>query len=388
MINHSILLVDDQPENLQTMIKYLNETDSNYKILKAPNGKIAYDIAKRKKPSLIITDWDMPVMNGIEEIKLLRSDSNTKDIPVIVASGAMTLPENIKTAMEAGAGDYIKKPVDKIELSARVNSMLKLSTSYKKIKEQNTLLETQKNKIQKVVEELEEANKTKDKFFSIIAHDLKNPFHLMMGYSDLLIEDYDELSTAERKEYIGVIHESTQNTYKLLENLLLWAYTQKGIIKFKPEKENIYELSDETITVLSQAATEKSIELTNKVTNDIFVNIDKNMVSTIIRNLISNAIKFTPKGGKISIKAEPVTENKEFIKIIVSDTGVGIRPEVKCEIFELSGTISTKGTANETGTGLGLILCKEFTEKHGGKISVKSEIGKGSEFIFTIPLAV
>ncbi len=256
------------------------------------------------------------------------------------------------------------------------------------IEEKNQQLELQKNKIQNFANELEKANDTKDKFFSIIAHDLKSPFNAMLGFSELLHESFEEFDVNEQKEFINHIYQSVQNTYKLLENLLLWSRAQRGSINFKPEKENLYLLIVETIKILNQTAASKSITLRDDIPPDIFVNADKNLISTIIRNLISNAIKFTPKDGEVTIKARSASDdkNQHYTKICVKDTGVGISHEKQLKLFNISKNNSTKGTENETGTGLGLIICKEFVEMHSGKIWVESEPGIGSRFCFTLPV--
>jgi len=241
---------------------------------------------------------------------------------------------------------------------------------------------------------LKELNATKDKFFSIIAHDLKSPFNTMIGFADILIDNFKHLDDKTKKEYINYIREGAENTYKLLENLLLWSRTQNGSISYNPENLNLYLLITETCKPLNQSANNKSIVLNNKVDKNLYINVDKNMFSTIIRNLISNAIKFTPKGGNIEIGCTIETygrtsqqgNNPSVMEIYVKDTGVGIAKEKQNKIFDISENTSTKGTEKEIGTGLGLILCKEFVEKHGGNIWVKSEVEKGSEFIFTIPI--
>ncbi len=367
MGNYSILVVDDSQDNLKTISSFLKETELPLTILKAPNGKIACTLAEKKLPDLIIMDWEMPEMDGIETLKYLKNIEATKDIPVIMCTGKMTTSEHLKTALEAGAVDYIRKPVDKTELSARVYSMLKLSESYREIK----LL-----------------NATKDKFFSIIAHDLKSPFSALLGFSELLLENHATYDDAEREEYIRFINDGSIKTYKLLENLLTWAQSQTGRIKFTPEKINIEELINEIISLLEEPAGNKEIKLISNTERDLSVNADKNMINTVIRNLISNAIKFTPKGGDITVKSHKTTDenNQEFVKISIKDSGVGISPEIQTKLFKITENVSTKGTEKEAGTGLGLILCKEFVEKHNGKIWVESEVGKGSNFKFTIPL--
>ena len=236
-------------------------------------------------------------------------------------------------------------------------------------------------------EKLREINKAKDKFFSIIAHDLRNPFNTLLGFSEILNNNFEQYNTDEQKEYLGIIYKGIKNTYKLLENLLYWSRSQTGKIDFKPENVNLYLLVEETSQLLKQSAENKSIELINRIDKNIHIEADRRMFLIIIRNLFSNAIKFTPKGGKILIHSGLIIDKKqEFVKISVTDNGVGISKKVQSKLFDISESVSTKGTENEEGTGLGLILCKEFVEKHGGKIWVESEKGKGSTFSFIIPL--
>jgi len=246
-------------------------------------------------------------------------------------------------------------------------------------------------KIQKQYEQLKELNATKDKFFSIIAHDLIGPFNTMLGFSDLLVNKFEKFDVQKQKKFISFISENIQNTFKLLENLLLWSRSQRDIIKFNPKEINFYLLSNEVVDLLNQTAKNKSITIKNEIPKNIIVKADKNMLATIIRNLISNAIKFTPKGGIIEIGVETrrgvsLQHGVSLHEIYVKDTGIGINKENQAKLFKIEDNISTKGTNNEAGTGLGLILCKEFVGKHGGKIWVESKEGKGSKFIFTLPV--
>lgn len=237
-------------------------------------------------------------------------------------------------------------------------------------------------RLKKSKQKLMKSNQTKDKFFSIIAHDLRSPFNAMLGFSDILVNNFDKYDDKKKKKIVGIIRQNVQQTYKLLENLLTWSRLQRGIINFKPTKENLYYLSAGVIELLKQTAESKSITLKNEIPNDIFIKADINMLSAILRNLISNAVKFTQKDGEVKIKAK---EKQDFIEIIIEDNGIGISPEIQSKLFKITENVSTVGTENEKGTGLGLILCKEFVEKHGGKIQMKSKIGKGSKFSFIIP---
>ena len=206
----------------------------------------------------------------------------------------------------------------------------------------------------------------------------------MLGFSKLLLNNFENYDLPKQKKFLGIINNDMQNTYKLLENLLLWSRAQRGVIEFNPQKGNLYLLSGETLNLLKQSAENKTIALINDVSEDIYVNADKNMLLTILRNLISNAIKFTPQNGTIEIGVKTGRALSQKQQIYVKDSGIGIPKEKQGQLFEISENISTKGTEGEAGTGLGLILCKEFVAYHGGQIGVESEVGKGSEFIFTL----
>ncbi|MBK7631984.1 MAG: PAS domain S-box protein [Ignavibacteriales bacterium] len=228
----------------------------------------------------------------------------------------------------------------------------------------------------------ESANAAKDKFFKIISHDLRSPFNSIIGFSNLLNEEYDSFDDLRRKECIRQINMSSLNAYNLLENLLTWARTQTDEITINKEELNLKKLVETSIATALLNADAKNISVINNVQPELFISIDKNTALTFIRNIVNNAIKFTHKGGHITIDSHV---NEDSISLHITDTGVGISPEVIDHLFQIGKDISTKGTNNEKGTGLGLILCKEFIEKNGGSITVKSEVNKGSEFIIILP---
>ena len=233
--------------------------------------------------------------------------------------------------------------------------------------------------------ELEDSNASKDRFFSIIAHDLKSPFNGLLGFAGLLHHDFDTLSEKEKREFSGLIEESASGIYKLLENLLEWASSQTGAIQLNRDKLDVGHLISETI------GANKSFEENKRITSEIQVQTarlalaDEDTLKTVLRNLHSNAVKFTPRGGKIRFTVDDLDENRIIVR--VTDTGVGIRREDIGNLFNLRKKHRTEGTEKENGTGLGLILCKEFVEKNGGALSVESEPGKGSTFSFTLPAA-
>lgn len=229
---------------------------------------------------------------------------------------------------------------------------------------------------------LRELNATKDKFFSIIAHDLKNPFMAILGFSDLLVEKISDKDYESIEEYINIIRNSSQQVLSLLTNLLQWASSQTGKIKFNPEMIEIGALINEVTQLSGGAARQKSITISKKLPPNFLIFADKSMISTTLRNLISNAIKFTNPDGKIIISA---IKKQDELLITISDNGIGMNKETLKRLFEIEDGYSSRGTQNEPGTGLGLILCKEFVTRHKGKIWAESQPGKGSRFHFTIP---
>jgi len=234
----------------------------------------------------------------------------------------------------------------------------------------------------KQANELRELNATKDKFFSIIAHDLRSPFNSILGFSELLQDEakFTEIATIER--YATIISSTARNTLSLLDNLLAWARMQQGKVKFNPVSVILSNLIKQEFSVLENSALQKNISLISGFTENIILVADENMLSTTLRNLFSNAIKFTPNNGKVTVMAK--VEDGQ-VEISVSDTGIGMEEQTIQRLFNIETSFTTRGTQNEKGTGLGLLLCKEFIEKHGGEISVKSELGKGSTFSFTLP---
>jgi PAS domain S-box-containing protein len=230
---------------------------------------------------------------------------------------------------------------------------------------------------------LRQLNVDKDIFISILSHDLKSPFNNLLGLSEILTEDIRKLDMDEIEDIANNINKAARNTFNLLEDILMWARTQQGKIPFKPQNLNFTDICKNILEVLKPNADAKNITFNFSSEDQINVFADIDMSKTVLRNLVSNSIKFTNSGGKITINAE---QNSGDVTISVSDNGIGIPPDNLAKLFNISEVLSTKGTAGETGTGLGLILCKEFVEKHGGKIWVESEVGKGSDFKFTLPI--
>ena len=237
----------------------------------------------------------------------------------------------------------------------------------------------------KELQQLIQLNIDKDKFFSIITHDLKNPFNSIIGFSQILIEQIKEKDYEKISEYADYILQSSNRAMDLLMQLMEWSQSQSGRMDFNPENIDIITLIDEVTLLLNGAAGQKSIIISSKLPTKVQVYADKEMISTVLRNFISNAIKFTKPEGRITILAE---EKQNELIVSVSDNGVGISKERFNHLFKITEKCSTSGTQNEKGTGLGLILCKEFIEKNKGKIWVESKIGIGTIFYFSLPLSL
>jgi len=261
-----------------------------------------------------------------------------------------------------------------------------LETKNREIEQQKKELEEFNQAYREMNKELRTLNSEKDTFFSIIAHDLKNPFHALLGLSFLLKEDYPKLTDNERVNFAGEINQTSIKIFQMLENLLAWARTQTNQIEYNPEYINLSEFAEELYENTITQAHEKDISLSVDIRKQHQVFADTLMLETILKNLISNGIKFTPKGGAVRLKSELEPES-EFLKISVFDTGVGLTPEEQGKLFRIDRHLRKTGTESEEGSGLGLLVCQEFIKKHGGQIGVNSEPGKGSHFWITLPIS-
>ncbi len=353
-----ILIIDDVNDNIQIVASILNK--DGYKLNYATSGEKALKYAENNKFDLILLDIMMPEMNGFDVCRELKKNAATSEIPVIFLTAKDDI-DSISTAFEIGGVDYITKPFNKTELLARVKTHLNLKNAN---------------------EQLKQNIKARDKFFSIIAHDLKNPFSTLIGFASVLIEEFDTLSTDNLKEYHKYIYELSKKSFSLLENLLEWARSQMGQMIITPRKFKFKEIVDDTIELLIEDAERKNIHLSSKIDDSCEIFADPDTITVIIRNLIANAVKFTPLDGDITVSAKCFNN---FTEISVSDTGVGLSEEDMDRLFRLDVNPALIGSGTGKGTGLGLILCREFIKKNGGTIRVESELNKGCNFIFTLP---
>ncbi len=358
----AILIVDDNATNLGVIADYLNE--HGFRIVTARSGEMGIQRARTAQPDLILLDVMMPEMDGFEACRRLKADEQTKDIPVIFMTALSEVEDKVR-AFQMGGVDYITKPIQHEEVLARVETHLKIRQQAK---------------------ELTQTNADKDKFFSIMAHDLKGPFMPLLGNAELLTEMGDILPPEEVKQLGASIQRTARSVFNLLENLLQWARLQMGRMEYHPESIELADLARKSVDLLQDNAKVKGIRLVNVIEHGIFVSADVYMLNTVIRNLTSNALKFTPQNGQVTISArlpDAGGKDKGFVEVSVSDTGVGISDEVKKKLFKIDQHVTTVGTGRETGTGLGLIMCHEMVMKGGGRIWVESELGKGTAVKFT-----
>jgi len=359
----TILIVDDNPNNLKLLGGVLKGEGFDFRMAKS--GQQALNVLEKTKPDLILLDIQMPEMDGYETCKKIKENTEDTSIPIIFLT-ANTDSESVNKAFKAGGVDFITKPFNTEELMARIRTHIKL-------------------KVQ--AEELLRQNAAKDKFLSIISHDLKNPLANIIGFSELLKEDFYTLGEEKMQTFIHSIYESSKFSLDILNNLMDWARVQGGSLKSDKSNFNLSNLLNKNIEGHSPQALAKNINLRSDFDLNLSVYGDEKMISTVVRNLISNAIKFTPDGGEIVISSKEIVVNhKKVIETQICDNGIGMSYEELNKLFKIEHNFISKGTNNERGTGLGLILCKEFITQNDGNIRVESELTLGSRFIFNLKI--
>ncbi len=313
----------------------------------------------------------------IGEYSLVDSTPRSASITAVEPTELLRLDQKTFYSLIEKRPDISMAMLKALVLRLRDYNMLEAELTQKnsEIKKQTETLEQQRT-------ELEALNHTKDKFFAIIAHDLKNPFSTVLGISELLAREFESFDSESLKNFITQIYKYSNSTFNLLENLLQWSMVQTGRMPLKPHIIGLKDIVEENVELLSGNSSNKGLTIETDFYDDYYAYVDVNQVTTVVRNLISNAIKFTAHEGKISIKIEP---NDDFWEVSVTDNGLGISQHDQKKLFLIDSNHTSIGTSQEKGTGLGLILCKEFVERNGGKIWVKSELGKGSCFSFTVP---
>jgi two-component system sensor histidine kinase/response regulator len=391
MAEKVILCIDDESIVLDSLKEQIQQGfKGDYIVETAESGDEALEIldeliGEGKEIQIVIADFIMPGMKG--DALLSKIHGQKPAAKKILLTGQASIEGVSNAVNNANLYRFISKPWEKDDLILTLREAVKSFEQDETILRQNEELLELNASLEKKVEErtlqLKDMNATKDKFFSIIAHDLKNPFNTLMGFTELLLDNLDDYTQDKLREFIGILHETSKQSYALLENLLEWSRSQTGRIQLNKENLNIYEIAEDNISLLLNQAAKKRIKLENEIDLSVVVFADANMIRTVIRNLISNAIKYTRENGSITISSR---KNNNKHEISVKDTGLGIKPENKEKLFRIDLNYTTRGTADEGGTGLGLILCREFINKNGGDIWVESVYGEGSTFSFSLPL--
>ena len=358
-LNSHILIIDDVIQNLQIARAILQK--AGFQVSIAESGTEGLKLLKQTSIDLILLDIMMPEMDGFEVAATVKGMEKYANLPIIFLT-ARNDEESLTRGFELGAVDYITKPFRGAELRMRVQNHLQLRFTQR---------------------QLQEANAAKDKFFSIIAHDLRSPFTALVGMSQYLATGNDKLDAETAKEFLEGMHKSSRNAFNLLENLLEWSRIQTGQILISPEEIDISQIVQENLVLFEMNIKNKELQIENNLLTNEPAYADENSVNTIVRNLLSNAIKFTPKGGRVTLYSH---RTETDVVVTVQDTGVGIDPEVLPELFRIDFRHTNSGTENEKGSGLGLVLCREFVEKNGGQIVAEGEPGQGALFMFTLPL--
>ncbi len=369
-----VLIVDDIPDNLYILGMALKKSALDIAVVSESRKTI--EAVREYNPDLILLDILMPEMDGYQVCEELKKDSFSKDIPVIFLTARSGADDVIK-GFKTGAADYIIKPFSIQEAIARIMTHIELKRQRDMNLQYIEQLKITNEKLSKAEKELIELNDSKDKFFSIISHDLRNPFQGFVGLTDLLVADYDEFTKDELRGVLENLNFSAHKLNKLLENLLTWAKLQIGRIEFSPIKLNARAIAKESVDVFSELITDKNITVQIDIPESQDIVADKFMLETILRNIISNAVKFTFRNGVIHIRFE---EYEGRAVITIADSGIGMTQNELDKLFKIDKNHTRVGTNNETGTGLGLILCMELAEKNNGIIEVKSKKGEGTAF--------
>lgn len=392
----TILIVDDTLEDLYFLSRLL--TNNGYLVRASKSGREAIDSINTQLPDLILLDINMPDISGYEVCSILKANDKTDAVPVLFLSALSETEDKIR-GFEVGAVDFISKPFMAEEVAVRIKTHLEISKLRSRLEIQTEELQSaneqlhvalnecrQSQEVKNRNGELVKLNAEKDKFLSIIAHDLKSPFNGWLGLTEIFANDIKSFAPEKLQEIGKELFNSASNIYKLLENLLEWSLAQKGSLEFNPKDIELSLIVSQVVSNMSTIPKQKQIKIVNQITKTQTIYADEKMLNTVIRNLLYNAIKFSNRGGKIILRAD--SPSKKIVEISVIDNGVGIAYKDIVRLFKIEEKVNNKGTEGELSTGLGLLLCKEFVEKHGGEIWVESEIDKGSTFTFSLPITI
>lgn len=364
---YKILIVDDVMSNV-LLLKVLL-TNEKFAIATASNGRQALEQVEKENPDLVLLDVMMPDMSGFEVAQHLKSNPNTADIPIIFLTVLNSTADIVK-GFQVGANDFISKPFNKEELIIRVTHQISLVAA--------------KRLILSKTEELQRTIAGRDKLYSVIAHDLRSPMgSIKMVLNMLILNLPSEKIGAEMYELLTMANQTTEDVFSLLDNLLKWTKSQIGKLNVVYQDVDLVEVTDGVIEIFSMVASLKKIKIREMKPEKMMVNADIDMLKTVVRNLLSNAIKFSKENSEVLVKMEEVDG---MAVVSVQDHGCGISEEGQKKLLHTDTHFSTFGTNNEEGSGLGLLLCKDFVVKNGGKLWFTSKEGEGSIFSFSIPV--
>lgn len=364
---YKILIVDDVMSNV-LLLKVLL-TNEKFAIATASNGRQALEQVEKENPDLVLLDVMMPDMSSFEVAQHLKSNPNTADIPIIFLT-ALNSTADIVKGFQVGANDFISKPFNKEELIIRVTHQISLVAA--------------KRLILSKTEELQRTIAGRDKLYSVIAHDLRSPMgSIKMVLNMLILNLPSEKIGAEMYELLTMANQTTEDVFSLLDNLLKWTKSQIGKLNVVYQDVDLVEVTDGVIEIFSMVASLKKIRIREMKPEKMMVNADIDMLKTVVRNLLSNAIKFSKENSEVLVKMEEVDG---MAVVSVQDYGCGISEEGQKKLLHTDTHFSTFGTNNEEGSGLGLLLCKDFVVKNGGKLWFTSKEGEGSIFSFSIPV--
>ena len=364
---YKILIVDDVMSNV-LLLKVLL-TNEKFAIATASNGRQALEQVEKENPDLVLLDVMMPDMSGFEVAQHLKSNPQTAEIPIIFLT-ALNSTADIVKGFQVGANDFISKPFNKEELIIRVTHQISLVAA--------------KRLILSKTEELQRTIAGRDKLYSVIAHDLRSPMGSIKMVLNMLILNLPfEKIGAEMYELLTMANQTTEDVFSLLDNLLKWTKSQIGKLNVVYQDVDLVEVTDGVIEIFSMVASLKKIRIREMKPERMMVNADIDMLKTVVRNLLSNAIKFSKENSEVLVKMEEVDG---MAVVSVQDHGCGISEEGQKKLLHTDTHFSTFGTNNEEGSGLGLLLCKDFVVKNGGKLWFTSKEGEGSIFSFSIPV--
>ncbi|MBW4889979.1 hybrid sensor histidine kinase/response regulator [Mucilaginibacter sp. HMF5004] len=394
-----LLLVDDNENNLLSMEVALEK--GNYLFFRANSGREALRILLKEEDfSLILLDVKMPIMDGYETAELIYERDRLKHIPIIFITAHDYEEAAMFKGYQTGAVDFIRKPFNPDVLRSKVAVFAELHKKNLLLRKQEEKLQVINQDLMKLNQELEQRvlartteletlngelqalNLSKDKFLSVISHDLRNPLTALLASSKKLNEAPDKLSAGQVKQLSNIIHRTSNKLLDQLNELIDWAKKQSQKVSFNPESIRLIDGVEAALELLKQNAVEKNIKLKNKIFENLCVKADSLMLRSIVQNLVTNAIKYTPNGGSVIINAK---HEDDMVCVYIEDSGIGMSNEVRDNLFNRENNRSVTGTNNEQGSGLGLLLVSDFVTQHGGTIVVDSTVDVGTTFKFTLP---